>query len=40
MASLKHYLKGFSLYTCLYFLLCFYGSIKVFIEAIRIWFYF
>jgi hypothetical protein len=48
IASLKHYLKGdlkgnlegISLYTHLYFLLCFYGSIKVFTEAIRIWFYF
>jgi hypothetical protein len=39
-ASLKHYLKGISLYTRLYFLLCFYGSVEVFTEAIRIWFHF
>jgi hypothetical protein len=38
--DLKGNLGGISLYTRLCFPLCFYGSVKVFTEAICIWFHF
>jgi ABC-type arginine/histidine transport system permease subunit len=39
-SQFKALFKGTSLYTRLYFLLYFHGSVEVFTEAIRMWFHF